>query len=100
VSRRLEPRTVTLTFVSNPPGLQIAVGSKAQAAPFTRTVIEGSLNQISGVTPQMYAGNKYVFVKWHDGGPQSRMITANASAGYTATFARPCVTRPPASPRC
>jgi hypothetical protein len=100
VSRRLEPRTVVLTFMSNPPGLQIAVGSKAQATPFTRTVIEGSLNQVSAVTPQMFAGNQYVFVNWNDLGSQSKMITANATAGYTARFARPCVQRPPAAIRC
>ena len=91
VSRRLEPRTVNLTFTSNPAGLQIAVGSSAQATPFTKTVIEGSNNQISGVTPQMYAGNQYVFVKWSDGGPQTKMIVAGSTTAYSATFARPCV---------
>ncbi|GAA1028702.1 PQQ-dependent sugar dehydrogenase [Virgisporangium ochraceum] len=100
VSRRLEPRTVNLTFTSNPAGLRIAVGSSAQATPFTKTVIEGSNNQISGVTPQLYAGNQYVFVKWSDGGAQTKMIVANSSTAYSATFARPCVGRPPAPSRC
>ncbi len=47
-------------------------GADAQPPPFTRTVIEGSLNQASAVTPQMFAGNQYVFVNWNDLGPQSK----------------------------
>lgn len=99
VSLQLQPRTVALTFTSNPPGLQLVVGSTAQATPFTRTVIEGSTNSISAVTPQMYAGNQYVFLKWSDGGKQTRVVTANASTPYSATYAQNCTSRPP-SPRC
>jgi glucose/arabinose dehydrogenase len=100
VSLNLQPRTVNLTFTSNPPGLQLVVGSSAQATPFTRTVIEGSTNSISAVTPQMYAGNSYRFVFWSDGGKQTRVITADGATAYSATYARPCVTRPPQPVRC
>jgi hypothetical protein len=39
---RLNPKTVDLTFQSNPSGLKLTVGSSTATAPFTRTVIVGS----------------------------------------------------------
>ena len=80
---RLDPRTVTLSFATSPPGLQLTVGSTgSQAAPFTRTVIEGSRNSISAPSPQ----GTHAFVSWSDGGAIAHDIIANASATYTATF--------------
>ena len=90
---------MTLTFTSNPPGLQLVVGSSAQTTPFTRTVIEGSVNTVSAVTPQAFAGNTYEYIKWSDGGKQTRVITANASVAYSAEYARPCLGRLPGT-RC
>lgn len=85
--RRIDPRTVTLTFAGNPSGAQIAVGGTVGATPFTRTVIQGSENTISGVTPQTLGGVPYVFSAWSDGGAQTHVITAPATARtYTATF--------------
>jgi glucose/arabinose dehydrogenase len=88
VVRRLDPLTVSLTFVSNPSGLQLAVGSSAAATPFTRTVIQGSANSISAPSPQTSAGTSYNFSGWSDGGAQSHVITAPTTpATYTATYA-------------
>lgn len=88
-SRRLDPRTVELTFTSNPPGLPVAVGSASETTPFTRTVIQGSANTISAVTPQTVDGVRYVFGAWSDGGAQTHLITAPSTARtYTATFVR------------
>ena len=42
VTRDLNPRTVDLTFASQPSGATVGVDSMAQATPFTRTVIVGS----------------------------------------------------------
>jgi PKD repeat protein len=100
VSYNLDPRTVNLTFTSNPAGLQVAVGSTAQATPFTRTVIEGSTTSVSAVTPQVFADNPYVYLRWNDRATQTRQLTATASTAYSVTFARPCVARPPAPIRC
>lgn len=87
-SVRLNPRTVDLTFTTSPPGLQIAVGSTAQVSPFTRTVIQGSTNSVSAVTPQAAGGTTYTFASWSDGGAQTHVITApTAPATYTATYA-------------
>ena len=49
---RLDPRTVNLTFSTVPGGLQLTVNSSMATAPFTRTVIVGSANTISAVSPQ------------------------------------------------
>jgi glucose/arabinose dehydrogenase len=86
-TRRIDPRTVDLTFTSNPPGLQLAVGSTIQTTPFTRTVIQGSDNSVSGVTPQSAGGKPYTFAAWSDGGAQTHNVTAPTTPRtYTATF--------------
>ncbi|GID92394.1 discoidin domain-containing protein [Amorphoplanes digitatis] len=88
-TRRIDPRTVDLTFNSNPPGLQVAVGSTVQTTPFTRTVIQGSQNSVSGVTPQSAGGTAYVYAAWSDAGAQTHVIVAPTTPKtYTATFVR------------
>jgi glucose/arabinose dehydrogenase len=83
----LQPKTVDLSFATNPSGLQLAVGSTSQTAPFTRTVIVGSTNSVSAPTPQTLNGVTYNFASWSDGGAQTHVITAPATAtGYTATY--------------
>ncbi len=86
VTRRLDPRAVSLTFASSPTGLQLTVGSSNSTTPFTRTVIEGSTNSISAPSSQPLAGTLYNLVSWSDGGAASHNIVAAASSTYTATF--------------
>ena len=88
------PQTASLSFQTSPTGLQLAVGSSSQAAPFTRTVILGSTNTISATTPQTLNGTNYTFVSWSDAGAQSHNIVANASATYTATYQASVATEP------
>jgi len=88
-TRRLDPRIVDLTFASYPAGLQVAVGSAVQTTPFTRTVIRGSDNTVSGITPQIYGRTPYVFAGWSDGGAQTHIVAAPTTAQtYTAAFVR------------
>jgi glucose/arabinose dehydrogenase/plastocyanin len=83
----LNPQTVSLTFSSNPTGLQLAVGGQAQTTPFSRTVIVGSSNSVSAPSPQSAGGSTYGFASWSDGGAQTHNITAPAgAASYTAVF--------------
>jgi hypothetical protein len=82
----LNPQTVSLSFATSPTGLQLVVNGTPGIAPFTRTVITGSTNTISAVTPQTANGVNYAFSSWSDGGAQSHNITANALATYTATY--------------
>ena len=85
----LQPQTVSLTFASNPTGLQLVVGNFSGAAPFTRTVIVGSTNSISAPSPQSLNGVTYAFKSWSDGGAQSHNIVAPAtSTTYKAMYKR------------
>ncbi len=84
---RLDPRTVNLTFLTSPAGLQLAVGSATVNTPSTVTVAVGSTNSVSAPTPQTAGGTTYAFSSWSDGGAQSHSIVAPASnASYTATY--------------
>jgi glucose/arabinose dehydrogenase/Ca2+-binding RTX toxin-like protein len=90
-SVRLDPKTVVLTFKTEPAGLQLAVGSTESTAPFVRTVIVGSDNSISALSPQSLAGKSYTFTSWSDGGARSHDITASATPStYTATYTPAC----------
>jgi glucose/arabinose dehydrogenase len=85
--RRLDPKTVDLTFVTSPSGLRLSVGATTQVAPFTRTVIQRSTNTVSAESPQLLGKLTYRFVRWSDGGAQTHVIIAPTSATtYTATF--------------
>jgi PKD domain len=84
---RLDPQTVTLTFQTTPGGLRLAVNGSQSTATFTRTVIVGSTNTISAVTPQSKGKKTYTFSSWSDGGPQTHNIIAPATGTtYTARF--------------
>ena len=85
---RLDPRTVTLSFATNPGGLNLTVNATTARASFTRTVIVGSQNSITAPSPQTGPGKKtYQFQSWSDGGAQTHNIIAPAvNTTYTAVF--------------
>jgi PKD repeat protein len=84
---RLDPRTVSLTFSTVPGGMQLAVNGTGSSATFSRTVIIGSRNTISAVTPQTKGKRLYSFQSWSDGGAQTHDISAPATpTTYTARF--------------
>jgi glucose/arabinose dehydrogenase len=84
---RLDPRTVVLSFQTTPGGLRLAVNGTESTATFTRTVIVGSANTVSAVTPQTKGGKSYTFTSWSDGGAPTHVIVAPATAAtYTARF--------------
>ena len=88
-SLQLDPRTVTLTFQTNPGGLQIAVNGVPRSATFAVTVIVGSSNTISAISPQTKGKTTYLFNSWSDGGPQTHTVIApSSSTTYTARFKR------------
>jgi len=85
----LQPRTVNLTFQSNPTSLQLTAGSTTARAPFTITAIVNETLGLIATTPQKYRGKTYAFVSWSDGGAQTHTIRAPSTATtYTATFQR------------
>ena len=89
-SVRLDPRTVVLTFKSNPGGLvlsNLAVNEAPRTTPFSVTVVVGSANSVSAPSPQQFNKFAYFFNSWSDGGPQSHTITAPAvNTTYTAIY--------------
>jgi PKD repeat protein len=86
-SVRLDPRTVVLTFQTNPGGLQLVVNGASAKAPFNSTVIIGSRNSIIAPTPQTKGNKSYGFVSWSDGGAPTHDIFAPAVATtYTARY--------------
>ncbi len=85
---RLDPRTVLLTFTSQPSGMQIAFGSETFITPAIRTVLVGSTISISAPSPQAHAGRTYAFASWSDGGAQAHMLVAGEAAQtFEAIFA-------------
>jgi glucose/arabinose dehydrogenase/PKD repeat protein len=87
---RLDPKTVNLSFATEPPGLQLTVGPSSGVAPFARTVIQGSTVTVSAPSPQTAGGTTYSFGSWSQGGSATQAITAPATAAtYTAAYAAP-----------
>jgi len=88
-SVRLDPRTVVLTFATNPGGLNLTVNGASQKASFSRTVIVGSTNSIGAPPSQQKGKQTYAFVSWSDGGAAAHNIVAPAAATtYTARYRR------------
>jgi len=89
-SVRLDPRTVVLTFRTNPGGLvltDLVVNEAPRTTPFSVTVVVGSANSVSAPSPQQFHKASYLFTSWSDGGPQSHTITApGVNTTYTATY--------------
>ena len=89
-SVRLDPKTVVLTFKSNPGGLvlsDLVVNEAPRTTPFSVTVVVGSANSVSAPSPQQFNRSTYNFTSWSDGGPQSHTITAPAvNTTYTAVY--------------
>jgi glucose/arabinose dehydrogenase len=87
--RQLQPKTVDLTMVSDPPGLELSLGAATRTTPFTQTVIQGSENTMSAPSPQTVGGSTYAFDSWTHGGTRTQVITAPSTATtYTAVFER------------
>jgi hypothetical protein len=89
-SVRLNPKTVLLTFKTNPGGLvldDLVVNEAARTTPFSATVVVGSANTVSAPSPQQFNKSSYFFSSWSDRGLQSHTVTAPAvNTTYTATY--------------
>jgi PKD repeat protein len=88
-SVRLDPRTVVLTFKTNPGGLVLNVGLNdvAQPTPFSVRVVVNSANSVTAPQQQDFNKSAYKFISWSDGGAISHTIIAPAvNTTYTATY--------------
>ena len=85
--RDLLPRKSTLSFATNPAGLQITLDGQPQTTPFAVESVVGMRRTLGVITPQPANGVTYDFASWSDGGAASHEIaTPDASTTYTATF--------------
>ena len=92
-TRRLDPRTVDLTFETQPGGLQLSVGGEQQTATFTRTVIQGSTVSLIAPPRRPPDGKTYEFASWSDGGAAAHTVTAGTTpATYRANYAEAACT--------
>jgi hypothetical protein len=86
-TRRIDPRTVDLTFQTSPAGLAIVHNSVSRTTPFTIRAIIGSTNTVSATSPQDRNSVRYQFASWSDGGAATHNLMAPATnATYTATY--------------
>jgi uncharacterized repeat protein (TIGR01451 family) len=83
----IQPKTVALTFETDPAGLTVSWDLASAVAPFTRTVIVGSTKSVAVAATQTLGGLTYAFDSWSDGGAPSHSIVAPAAATtYRATY--------------
>ncbi|HYN21737.1 MAG TPA: PA14 domain-containing protein, partial [Thermoanaerobaculia bacterium] len=76
------PRKVRLTFVTDPPGLQVLLDGSPRATPFTEEAVAGLIRSIGAGSQQAYEP-----VSWSDGGALLHEITTpTADTTYTAVF--------------
>jgi hypothetical protein len=81
------PVKSTMTFTTNPPGLQLLLDGQPFTAPKTVIGVAGVFRTLDVVSPQTVGGVLYQFSTWSDTGIANHTITTPTSdATYTATF--------------
>ena len=87
VSRDLLPRTVDLTFATEPPGVALEVAGSPVVGPATVTSWDGWRIPVVAPDQAEVGGSGVTFVSWSDGGARAHDITSPATpATYTARF--------------
>ncbi|HEX5900825.1 MAG TPA: PKD domain-containing protein [Solirubrobacteraceae bacterium] len=79
---RIDPRTVQLVVDSEPAGREVVLNDEAGPAPLAKTVIRGSSNLVSAVTPQ----GELAFTGWSDGGADTHTVTVADDTRLVARF--------------
>ena len=104
----LDPKSVPMTFASNPTGAALTVAGAGLFAPHNQTFIQGSNFNVTAPATRVVGGANYNFTSWSDGGAATHAVVAPTSATtLTANYMRqnrlPTVTvaptRPPARRR-
>ena len=76
-----------LTFVTAPPGFDITLNAARHATPFTESVIVGSSNTVSAISPQTRNGLSYFFTSWSNGETETHSLVAPSNPQtLTATY--------------
>jgi glucose/arabinose dehydrogenase/PKD repeat protein len=87
VRRDLLPRTVDLTFATEPPGVSLEVAGSPVVGPTTVTSWDGWRIPVVAPDQAEAGGSGVTFVSWSDEGARAHDITTPAAAAtYTAQF--------------
>jgi glucose/arabinose dehydrogenase len=78
-TRRLDPRTVDLTFSTQPAGLRLTAGFQEGTAPITVRTIVGSGVSVTAPAIQVSGSTRYVFDRWSDGGARTHDVVAGGA---------------------
>lgn len=89
------PRTVSISAASDPPGVELLVGSTKKVAPFSTAEIDGSEILISAPATAQVGGRSYAWRGWSDGGARSHPVLADEDASYKAYYSVLPVDEPP-----
>ena len=86
-SVRVDPKTIDVTFKTQPSGMQLTIGSGVVTTPATITAIQGSRISVTANSPQFFGNTSYVFSR---GPTAARSATTSprlpAGLTYTASY--------------
>lgn len=91
----IRPNLVTLTFGSNPAGLEYTVDGLPYTGTVTETAVVGVDRVLGTTSPQFLGGVQYAYAGWSDGGAQTHTVRTPASnITYQVNFSE--LAQPPA----
>jgi len=83
----VQPRKVTLSFVSAPAGASLTLDGQPQVAPFSVTGVVGMERDLGATSPQTVGADSLEWLSWSDGGAALHtVVTPATNATYTATY--------------
>ena len=87
VTQTLTPKTVDVTFESQPSGLKLRLNGTTFTTPRTFVSWEGYKLRVAALSPQALAGSTHTFDAWSDGEAWDHDIVTGAQpSAYTATY--------------
>jgi glucose/arabinose dehydrogenase len=95
-SVEIDPQTVDLNIVSDPPGLPLSAGLLSGPTPLALHLIRGTSVTLSAPASAQLEGVTQPWRSWSDGGARVHAIVANSSTTYTASYREP--ESPPPTP--
>jgi glucose/arabinose dehydrogenase len=83
----IHPVTSTLSFLSQPAGLQILLDGQPHTTPYSVLAVSGMTRSLNVTSPQTLSGTSYAFDHWSQGGAASQNITVtDNNQSFTAFF--------------
>lgn len=86
ISRDIKPKTAVLDVRTSPAGMNVAVNAFSGAAPYTQTVMAGSIASLSAAESLPISGKVYQFSAWSDGQARAHTVAATGTTVLTATY--------------